>query len=113
MPMEPELKKKWVDALRSGEYKQGRTYLRRRKDNTFCCLGVLCEVAGISKSLRTPDVDGYAYQLTDTYSDTTSIPDDFLGVPRRERNVLISMNDGIGGPCKSFEEIANYIEKTL
>ena len=35
--------KKWVRALRSGKYKQGREWLRA--GDTFCCLGVACELA--------------------------------------------------------------------
>jgi hypothetical protein len=35
---------KWVAALRSGKYKQGRLTLERM-DGTFCCLGVACMVA--------------------------------------------------------------------
>jgi len=34
--------KKWVKALRSGEFKQGTGYLR--KGDKFCCLGVACAV---------------------------------------------------------------------
>lgn len=41
--MNQEIKEKWVDALRSGNYKQGKSKLRNA-DNTFCCLGVLCDV---------------------------------------------------------------------
>ena len=33
---------KWIAALRSGEYKQGRSYLRDGAE--YCCLGVLCDV---------------------------------------------------------------------
>src|SRR4051812_46870410 len=40
--MKSEIKKKWVAALKSGEYKQGRLHLK--KDNTYCCLGVLCDI---------------------------------------------------------------------
>lgn len=40
--MNPEIKTKWVAALRSGEFEQGHRQLR--KGNTFCCLGVLCEL---------------------------------------------------------------------
>lgn len=40
--MNPEIKQKWVDALRSGNYHQGEGSL---KDNDkFCCLGVLCDL---------------------------------------------------------------------
>lgn len=44
--MKTELKQKWLDALRSGKYKQGKGLLRDRND-CFCCLGVLCDVAGM------------------------------------------------------------------
>lgn len=40
--MNPEIKKQWVDALRSGEYLQGQDLLRDA-NNKFCCLGVLCD----------------------------------------------------------------------
>jgi hypothetical protein len=43
--MKPEIAKQWVEALRSGKYKQGKQRLCNLKDNTFCCLGVLCEIA--------------------------------------------------------------------
>ena len=42
--MNPEIKAKWVAALRSGEYQQGRANLRNRAEE-FCCLGVLCDLA--------------------------------------------------------------------
>jgi hypothetical protein len=41
--MNPEVKQKWIDALRSGEYEQGMKALRDRF-NRFCCLGVLCDI---------------------------------------------------------------------
>ena len=34
---------KWVAALRSGEYKQGRKTLQSKEG--FCCLGVACDLA--------------------------------------------------------------------
>jgi hypothetical protein len=37
-----EFRKKWIEALRSGKYKQGREYLK--KDGFHCCLGVACEI---------------------------------------------------------------------
>lgn len=42
MPMNPEIKARWVAALRSGEYKQGKNKLC--SDGKFCCLGVLCDL---------------------------------------------------------------------
>ncbi len=40
--MKDEIKKLWTEALRSGEYKQGSGFLR--KENNFCCLGVLTDL---------------------------------------------------------------------
>jgi hypothetical protein len=34
----------WVNVLRSGKYTQGTCFLRNNEDNTFCCLGVLCDL---------------------------------------------------------------------
>lgn len=40
--MKTEIAKKWVTALRSGEYNQG--YGKLRDGDSFCCLGVLCDL---------------------------------------------------------------------
>lgn len=40
--MNKRIKKMWIKALRSGEYKQGKGYLRQ--DGEYCCLGVLCDL---------------------------------------------------------------------
>lgn len=49
--MNRDVGRAWVAALRSGEYEQGRNYLRTRDlrtDRTYhCCLGVLCELARV------------------------------------------------------------------
>lgn len=44
--MNPEVKKKWLDALRSGKYKQGKDQLKQEQDGdcAYCCLGVLCDL---------------------------------------------------------------------
>lgn len=43
--MDPEVKRLWVEALESGEFKQATGMLRRDEDGTrYCCLGVLCEL---------------------------------------------------------------------
>lgn len=48
--MKAEIAKKWVKALRSGKYKQGRGLLAvvdptSKEVTGYCCLGVLCELA--------------------------------------------------------------------
>jgi hypothetical protein len=41
--MKKDIAKLWAKALRSGKYKQGKFTLRNH-DNSFCCLGVLCDL---------------------------------------------------------------------
>lgn len=41
--MKPEIKKLWINALLSGEYRQTQEVLCKR-DDTMCCLGVLCDL---------------------------------------------------------------------
>lgn len=40
--MNLEVKAEWLEALRSGNYKQ--TTRKLKKDGGYCCLGVLCDV---------------------------------------------------------------------
>jgi hypothetical protein len=43
MRMDPAVKEKWIEALRSGDYEQGKGALSIA--GTYCCLGVLCDLA--------------------------------------------------------------------
>lgn len=45
MKMREDIKARWLSALRSGKYKQGRDVLHNKTTDTFCCLGVLCDLA--------------------------------------------------------------------
>jgi hypothetical protein len=40
--MNIEITQRWIDALRSGAYEQGKGALRLK--NKYCCLGVLCDL---------------------------------------------------------------------
>lgn len=45
--MDPIWKERWLEALRSGKYKQGRTALKTERGDkpaTYCCIGVLCQL---------------------------------------------------------------------
>ena len=114
MAMDPELKKKWIEALRSGKYKQGKNRLHRAEDNSYCCLGVLCEVAGFEKREST-DERGNAYKLPDGVTYTTSIPASFFGFrddsENTPRDKVMLYNDCEDKRHKGFKAIATYIEK--
>ncbi len=53
--MKKKIADKWIAALNSGDYKQGKWRLKT-DDANFCCLGVLCDLAvkeGIAKEVVT------------------------------------------------------------
>jgi len=116
MSMNPEFKQKWVDALRSGEYKQGTGELHNIEADTYCCLGVVCEVikpkGWDGLCLTGLDRDGEFARLQNFLTQDVL---DLLNVTETQASILWQMNDGfvIVDQPKSFDEIATYIEENL
>lgn len=111
--MNPEIKAKWVAALRSGEYQQGRERLRAANDK-FCCLGVLCDIH--SKETGTPwqygDIDRNVYCgktafLPESVADWAELT--HVGPYIQSIGSLTNLNDG----GSTFPQIADLIEKHL
>lgn len=100
--MKKEIADKWIKALRSGKYKQGKEDLHDSVHNTFCCLGVLCDIG-----YAQPHHNGDAYiendpDLTENcYLETKDGYIPSLGTD------LAKLNDN----GTTFEEIADIIEK--
>ncbi len=110
--MKREIKEQWVAALRSGEYKQGRTY--RHRDMDFCCLGVLCDLH--SKATGTPwqpatsGVFTYGGNTDVLPFEVTAWAGLLGGDPKLGSNEsAVSLNDG----GASFAQIADLIEAHL
>lgn len=55
--MNQEIKKLWVNALRSGNYRQGKYMLHNISENAYCCLGVLCDIALKNIQIKTVIVE--------------------------------------------------------
>jgi hypothetical protein len=51
MIMKKDIAIKWIDALRSGKYKQGKSELHNSDTNEYCCLGVLNEICELKSDL--------------------------------------------------------------
>lgn len=106
--MDEKLKADWVRALRSGEYKQTRGTLTDGEG--FCCLGVLCKVAGLEIRKDGSGVEGTIPNGFCTYEPI------FTLVGGHDKSARLSMrNDGSDNPEEpihphSFSEIADYIE---
>jgi len=101
--MNQKIKKKWVDALRSGKYLQGTGFLL--DEGRYCCLGVLCDVVDTSK---------WWYGIYSTYEGHSGALPPFVmgeaGLSGDVEHMLIQVNDEAK---YSFNEIADWIETHL
>jgi hypothetical protein len=104
--MNPQVKEKWIEALRSGEYKQTTRYLRTK--DGYCCLGVLMDLYLKETGKEwVPTHDKYVYLTSNMNCSPIS---DWADVEEFAEDVLIHMNDTEG---RSFNEIADYIQDML
>lgn len=109
--MDPEVKKEWLKALRSGEYPKTTGMLCSTDDDGratgFCCLGVLADIAMPEpwvRSTSTPDpncltVRGFAF----------SLPEGTMGLDKKTQSELTDLNDD----NPTFAEVIAYIEENL
>lgn len=119
--MNPDIKTRWVEALRSGQYKQGTGYLRVRSEphDRFCCLGVLCALAETDEIIA---LEGNGEDRCYSYGNR------FAGLPNpviewaglrtdhgdpvviEESRMTLAVHNDTG---RSFVEIADAIEAQL
>ena len=116
--MNEQIKKEWLEALRSKEYQQG-THVLKSGVNNFCCLGVLCD-------LHRKKHEGNEWEYRDGSSfyfcERQVLPVDVIkwaylndenptiaGFEKEGFSSLAELNDN----GKSFEEIADVIENQL
>lgn len=122
--MKPELKRRWINALRSRRYKKGTGALHTlgssRNEDTFCCLGVLAQLAvedGVMKPKIDKDAEVARYGTAD--HDGTFLPAKickWAGIPRHSvsatndiQYLLADQNDH----CDSFDDVIPLIEELL
>lgn len=105
MPNKANLRR-WVQALRSGAYEQGKIFMR--KDNKYCCLGVAMDLAIANGVVCNPD-----WGKT---SITPAAVEKWFGT-NLNREVRLA-SGGINNPANlndngtSFTDIADAIERT-
>lgn len=128
--MNPEVKKKWVNALRSGKYKQTNGMLHNSYDNSYCCLGVLCDIYAKERKKRAFDYSEFILGTENTGMGSTGLlpkivvnwaglnqfaiyaeesSTDIRSGKSHNAKTLANLNDsGV-----SFEKIADIIEERL
>jgi hypothetical protein len=110
--LKPEFKAKWLEALRSGKYAQ--TYGALQDSAGFCCLGVACDMVAPDKWIDVDNADlkrhGESGFMPDPAICEAMFIDDAGVVVTNTKHRLVCMNDD---ECKSFAEVADWIEENL
>lgn len=116
--------RKWVAALRSGEYEQTKGALRRDGGDSgrvgYCCLGVACDVSGLGEWVQASEdgeqeygydilayrVEGYAENDINYDAEAVMHPAvrDWLGVPDLNPDVYQPGSDGGAYPLAYFND---------
>ena len=101
MKLNKELMTRWIEALESGRYRQGRGVLKRTDDSghvRYCCLGVL------QKLEPKLECNGWTMLLPTTVRKN-------LGCDL-EQSYLVTLNDGDhSNKPQSFKKIAQYLRE--
>jgi hypothetical protein len=121
--MANELKAKWIEDLRSGEYEQGEGNLKSPGGVTgeadYCCLGVLidrCIKDGLVEDkdwievedkdwIEVEDDGRFEFRGKGDFPPAEIL--DLVGITFSEAQELATFNDNYG---YSFEDIANFLE---
>jgi len=120
------LRDEWLAALRSGKYAKTTGQLRTTKhsgEQSFCCLGVLCNVMDPNRYIADNDQYHFANGDISVAGIVPPVADELRLSDRREYSfydntpvsasidaILVHMNDG---ESKSFAEIADWIEANV
>ncbi len=108
--MNEKVKKAWLEALRSGEFKQAKQKLRI--NDKYCCLGVLCELHRRECGGEWVNgIFGPVYLLESQILPNTVA--DWAGLATTTPVVGEQTLSGLNDDGQSFREIANLIEENL
>lgn len=128
--MNKEVKEKWINALRSGEYEQTRMSLCN--DGKFCCLGVLCDIYAKEKNISWEESNSVCFKgEKKILGESTLLPIEVMeysGIDKSKSlffcgnsfNILVDLDDIGNGTLSelndsgyTFKQIADIIEKKL
>lgn len=119
--MKTEIKTKWVESLRSGNYTQGENKLFDGKN--YCCLGVLCDLYSKEKwDYRHSDIEENDQWYFNDQSEM--LPEEVMrwaGLYSTNPNVKVECPESskthsytiaeLNDSGYTFEELSNYIEQ--
>lgn len=108
--LDPELKARWVEALTSGIYRQGRRQLKRTSMDglEYCCLGVLCEIKGFESIGPHEHLGVYYFGVSDKMLPRALRLE--IGLAAEDQDYLARLNDAYR---LDFPAIATIIEREI
>ena len=107
--MDQGLKEKWLAALESGEFKKATGQLR--EGPAYCCLGVLCVVAGLPLTANGMAIAGTP--LEDGYDPLRELITGDLAIQAGDPiQALIDLND-LPATNHDWKAVAAYIREKL
>ena len=124
MKLKLEIKKRWIETLRSGTYLQGVGKLRQESEGKkyYCCLGVLTDICDVENKekllyefnylpseLYDMVYEDYNPSINENYNPSLISFNENWRNPRVGEYTLAELNDD----GKSFSEIADLIEEYL
>jgi hypothetical protein len=111
--MKQEVMKIWVDALRSGEYTQGKGCLKSISGN-HCCLGVLCELydKNNEEKLAKLEVEGRVFFNENSRLTPMKVVN-WAGLHFSDGSIQGESLANLNDRGSSFQEIADLIEQNV
>lgn len=112
-------RKKWLEALRSGEFKQAKSMLKKKSKGEFrhCCLGVAMELCGVPSAeheVLGSGVVAYRFESGET-SHLDPAGQEWLGVTRSDPYLNLPSGPRTVAELNdrgwSFKQIADAIEE--
>jgi hypothetical protein len=117
--MNAEIKKQWIEALKSGDYKQTTAVLKSTSDGVttrYCCLGVLCDIYAKETKTQWDERNPNDYSML---GNSSTLPFEVLRWSGLENagscgdlpdgDSLVALNDR----GQSFNQIADVIQEKL
>ena len=129
--MKQSIAKKWIAALESGRYRKGQNVLRKKKTDTYCCLGVLCELyrqeypkksewinsketegalAFVNKENTSDHDDSVLPIFVQNWAGIASTTGMLFGAETTGFNALTVINDKKGKGAQSFKSVIEAIK---
>lgn len=120
---------KWLEALRSGEYKQSHGVLYNESQNGYCCLGVYCHVKGVDNDSLLSESFPWSLdrEIAEMYKISSALAPEYkqdlfsADEWANEKDKVLEQLDestfsfflaNMNDSDKSFTEIADIIEET-